>query len=63
MTNFEYIKAMSVKRMAQFIAGEMSAFPCAYCEYDDLSCNGKCGDKTVEDTVEEWLKREKDKCI
>ena len=63
MTNYEYIKSLGVKRMAQFIAMEMSTSLCAYCGYDDLSCDGKCEDKTVEDIVEEWLKREKDKCI
>ena len=63
MTNYERIKAMSVKSMAQFIAGKMSEFPCAFCGYDDLSCDEKCEDKTVEDIVEEWLKREKDKCF
>ena len=68
MTNFEYIKAMSVKRMAQFMVtqfmvAEMSEFPCAFCECDNLICDGKCENKTDEYIIEEWLKREKEKCI
>lgn len=63
MTNYEYIKSLSVKRMAQFIVTEMSTSPCDYCKYDHLSCGKKCGGRIIEDIVEEWLKREKDKCI
>lgn len=38
MTNFERIKAMSVREMSEFFAKEMPGFPsspCDICEYDD----------------------------
>ena len=63
MTNLEYIKSLSAEEFARFMAAKMGTWPCDYCKYAYLSCDEKCWNKTVEDIVEEWLKREKDKCI
>lgn len=57
------IADVNPNEIAAHIAVGTLADPCAFCEYDGFICDGKCEDKTVEYIVEEWLKREKDKCI
>lgn len=56
MTNYEYIKNMTVEQMAKLI-NRIGYFPCEYCEYTDSpGCGTKCAEgikKFLESEAEE----------
>lgn len=60
MTNYEYIRNMSIDEMATAIVNGISKNPCDYCGYNDSYCAGfPCWKKEDSEIVAEWLKRSK----
>ena len=60
MTNFERIKQMSIKDIANKILSCILSDPCDYCQYRDSSnCKGyHCRHLSDEDIIIEWLESE-----
>lgn len=59
MTNYERIKAMSIKEMATAIYNGISSDGCDYCVQINGPCNGSfCRHKSGAEIVADWLESE-----